>query len=169
MKIHLGCGRRRLPGYTHIDPDENVNPDYIGSAEKIPVMNNIATMLYFAHGLEHVRKADVEHVIGEFSRVLRPGGTLRLSVPDFGIIAYLYSFENVSLARLGCINGGQRTRNDVHYNVFDYETLATLLTPHFYNIREWDPYKAHPVGFDDFSFAKINERLISLNVEATAK
>lgn len=168
MKIHLGCGKRRLPGFVHIDPDEATKPAYVGSAEHIPVDDNVASLLYFSHGLEHVRKRDVPAAVAEFRRVLRPGGTLRLSVPDFEVLVELY-LSGVSLTRLGCINGGQDNAHDVHFAVYDYEHLACVLHQDFYNIRRWNPYNVHPSAFDDFSFAKINERLISLNVEATCK
>jgi len=168
MKIHLGCGLRRLPGFVHVDPDEATQPDHIGSAKHVPLDDDSADLIYFAHGLEHVPKADVPAAVAEFRRVLRPGGTLRLSVPDFAVLVELY-FDGVRLTRLGCINGGQDNAHDVHYAVYDYEHLACVLHEDFYDIREWDPYEVHPLRFDDFSFAKINGRLISLNVEATCK
>lgn len=169
MKIHLGCGKRRLQGFVHVDPDEKNKPDHIGMAECIPFDNDSADLLYFCHGLEHIKKEKVQGVITEFRRVLKPGGTLRLSLPDFAIIADLYLNEHVSIMRLGCVNGGQRDGFDVHYAVYDFEHIAILLHQDFYDIRRWDPYDVHPVGFDDYSFAKINGRLISLNVEATCK
>ena len=169
MKIHLGCGYRRLDGFVHVDPDPGRNPDYVGSANNLPFDDDSVELIYFSHGLEHVKKQDVEAVVLEFKRVLCPGGTLRLSVPDFEALADLYQFGDVSLTRLGCINGGQDSEYDVHYAVYDYEHLACALHQNFYDIRRWRPEKVHPAGFDDFSFAKINGRLISLNVEATAK
>lgn len=168
MKIHLGCGFRRLEGYVHVDIRAEYEPDHIGTAQKLPFEDNSADLLYWSHGLEHIKKNEVAGVVAEFRRVLRPGGTLRLSMPDFNTLVTLY-LEGVSITRLGCINGGQDNEHDVHFAVYDFEHLACLLHEGFYDIRYWDPAEVHPDGFDDFSFARINGRLISLNVEATCK
>jgi len=168
VKIHLGCGFRRLPGYVHVDVRAEYEPDHIGTAQALPFDDNAASLLYFSHGLEHIRKNEVARVVAEFRRVLRPGGTLRLSVPDFAVLTDLYN-DGVSLTRLGCINGGQDNEHDVHYAVYDWEHLACVLHQDFYDIRAWHPARVHPDGFDDFSLARINGQLISLNVEATCK
>ncbi len=168
IKIHLGCGFRRLDGFVHVDVRAEYEPDKIGTAQKLPFEDDTAELIYWSHGLEHIHKNEVPRVVSELRRVLRPGGTLRLSMPDFDTLVTLY-LDGVSLTRLGCINGGQDNEHDVHFAVYDFEHLACMLHGDFYDIRTWAPHQVHPTDFDDFSRARINGVLISLNVEATCK
>jgi len=131
---------------------------------------NEAELIYVCHALEHFPRPQVLDILKEWRRVLQPGGTLRLSVSDFSVLADLYVNHGVSLLRLrGPLMGRQDYLMNTHYTVWDYELLSwTLGEAGYYNIQRWDPYETHPVGYDDYSFAKVNSRLISLNVEATA-
>ncbi len=109
-------------------------------------------------------------VLKEWRRVLAPGGTLRLSVPDFGKLAALYLNGNVSMWRLmGPLYGRQDYPENSHHACYDYEYLAwTLGEAGFYHLREWDPHAEHPFNYDDLSMASIDGDWISLNIEATA-
>ena len=171
VKIHLGCGTKRLPGFKHVDMRAEVAPDYVADALDLACFgDDSADLLYFCHGLEHIRKPDVAAALAEFRRVLKPGGLLRLAVPDFEVLAQLYVNERVSLWRLGCINGRQDYRGNTHYAVYDFDYLAWHLgEAGYYDIRRWQPEHVHPLDYDDFSFAKINGWCVSLNVEATCK
>lgn len=170
MKLHLGCGTRRLPGYTHIDAREEVGPDIAADVTSLSMIcDNSVEVVYACHVLEHI--ADAYQALGEWKRVLKPGATLRLSVPDFGAISDLYVNHRVMLMRLwGLLYGGQTYLENTHHICYDYESLAyALMNTGFYDIHRWNPEWELPEGYDDFSLAKINDRSVSLNVEALAK
>ena len=70
---------------------------------------------------------------------------------------------------IGPLAGRQDYPANTHYMVYDFEYLAwTLGGAGFYDIRRWYPAVVLPEDFDDYSKARINGRLISLNLEATA-
>jgi len=83
MKLLLGCGEERREGWTRVDVCPEVQPDVVldlevrpwpwesGSAEQIVAMDV----------LEHLD--DVVGFMDECWRVLRPGGTLTVRVPDW--------------------------------------------------------------------------------------
>lgn len=169
--LHLGAGTRKLPGYTSVDIRPEVEPDIVADIETMEGFENAsAEVIYAAHVLEHIPRLHTITVLEEWRRVLKPGGTLRLSVPDFMVLAELYLYDDVSMWRItGPLHGRQDYEANTHYVSFDYEYLAWMLgTAGYHDIRRWEPIAVHPIGYDDISLARIDERLISLNVEATA-
>lgn len=149
-----------------------VEPDIVSDVLDLSwIGNGEAELVYACHVLEHfsMSKGTTVQALVEWCRVLVPGGTLRLSVPDFGEITRLYHEEGVHLDRIhGLLYGGQNYDTNIHPTAWDYETLADYLRGSgFFDIRRWDPFDVHPHEFHDFSLARINKQLISLNVEAT--
>lgn len=55
--------------------------------KRFPIDSGVIAEIFSAATLEHFRKSDVHHILREFSRVLRPGGVLRVSTPDIEAIA----------------------------------------------------------------------------------
>lgn len=168
MRLHLGCGRRHLPGYVNVDARASVHPDVQADIGHLPVEDGAARLIYACHLLEHIRRPDVGIVLAEWRRVLRPGGILRVAVPNFDALAFLYA-EGVPLWRLiGPMMGRQDYPENTHYIAFDYDYLAWHLTEAaFHTVRRWSlPHPDFPDGWDDYSQATIDGLPISLNVEA---
>lgn len=174
IKLHLGCGQRYIPGFVHVDTREFPHIDYVASADKLSMFQTgSVALVYCAHILEHFPRHETENVLREWHRVLRPGGILRLAVPDFEKLVEVYhKTGNLSLI-LGPLVGGQNYPGNTHYMVFDYATLARMLEKvGFRNVRRYDWRQTVHKDYDDFSQAYIphmdKERgiLISLNVEA---
>ncbi len=93
MKLNLGCGPIHLPGWINIDHEPKHNPDI-----QLDVLNlaehfeeNSAGLVFGCHFLEHLEfPAGIEKCLGAILRVLKPGGVLRLVVPDLMKVARLY-------------------------------------------------------------------------------
>jgi len=114
-------------------------------------------------------------VLREWWRVLKTGGTLRLSVADFEALVEVYR-RTGSLATIlgplyGIINVGGETLQE--RTVYDFGSLSTLLhATGFHGIRRWDWREVLPKDYDDCSKAYFphmdfeNGIMISLNVEA---
>jgi ubiquinone/menaquinone biosynthesis C-methylase UbiE len=91
MKLHLGCGERFIPGFVHVDAHAYPHVDHQAKAENLAFVENGSTdLLYASHLLEHYGRSEIEGVLSEWYRVLRPDGVLRLAVPDFEACAKLY-------------------------------------------------------------------------------
>ena len=89
--LNVGCGRRFHHDWTNIDLesyDPAVAPCDI--TKGLPFEDNRFDGVYHSHVLEHLDPQDGEKLLDECYRVLRPGGVLRIVVPNLEQIATLY-------------------------------------------------------------------------------
>ena len=175
MKLHLGCGKRHLNGYLNIDARDDVGADMVMDVTHLDdISAGTVDLIYACHVLEHVPRNQTLDVLREWRRVLKPGGLLRLAVPDFRALCRLYRDDRVPLWRLiGPLVGRQDYDGNTHYNIFDYDYLAWHLEQAgFHSVTTWTledwGYLELPCWdkWDDYSQATIDARSISLNVEA---
>jgi predicted SAM-dependent methyltransferase len=175
MKLHLGCGKRHIPGFFHIDAVEYPHVDHVATIDNLGfIADDSVDLIYNCHVLEHFRRKDVGRVLREWARVLKPGGTLRVSVPDFARLCEVYQRTGDLNLVIGPIFGRQDYLYNIHYNVFDERSLGELLLDSGYkDVRRYDWRATEHAAIDDFSQAYIphldreHGTLISLNVEAT--
>lgn len=59
-------------------------------ATHLPVADGSAEVVYSSHMLEHLDREEARVFLGECHRVLRPGGVLRLAVPDLQMLVANY-------------------------------------------------------------------------------
>ena len=176
-KLHLGCGKKYLPGFFHVDALAAPHVDLVSRVERLPMFpDGSVELIYAAHVLEHFSRKEYREALKEWYRLLAPGGILRLAVPDFAACARLYHEQGLRdglTGLVGLIVGGQRDEYDFHKMVFDEPLLTReLKATGFGEVRRWDWRKTEHAGVDDYSQAYLphldKERgtLMSLNLEA---
>lgn len=99
--LNLGCGYRYHPAWINID-FVSTGPGVIAHdlRKGIPYPDNYFDVVYHSHVLEHFPKHEATGFIGECYRVLKPGGILRVAVPDLERIVREY-LQNLELALRG--------------------------------------------------------------------
>jgi predicted SAM-dependent methyltransferase len=134
LKLHLGSGIHRLDGWLNVDL-VSMDPDLVWDLRKpLPFPDNCAEACFLEHVLEHFALSDVLDILQECQRVMKPGGIVRVGVPDFG--SYMRSYagdgafiENkrpgrptrlLAVAEVALAHG--------HRSVWDGETLERVLT-----------------------------------------
>jgi len=83
LKLNLGCGSNRRPGWVNIDlyhPDADLQLDL---RRRWPFPDDSAAYIYSEHAFEHFEfSQEVPHVLAESLRVLQHGGVFDVGVPD---------------------------------------------------------------------------------------
>jgi len=175
MKLHLGCGKRYIPGFIHVDAVDYPHIDHVTTIDNLSfIAPDSVDLIYNCHVLEHFKRRDVERVLREWLRILKPRGTLRISVPDFASLCEIYRrTERLDLV-MGPLFGRQDYLYNIHYNVFDYATLGDALRQAGYvDVRRYDWRETEHAQVDDYAQAYIphmdkeNGISVSLNVECT--
>ncbi len=93
---------------------------YLRPIEDLSIFSDDSVdFIYASHCLEHFSYRKVTTVLKEWARVLKKGGFLRLSVPDFDSIVGIYEEDGRSLKLVQeMIVGGQNYEYNSHYVVF---------------------------------------------------
>jgi len=102
VMLNLGCGRRLHPSWRNLDLIPGLaGVEQWSALDPIPAADGAVDACYSSHMLEHLPPAWASAFVAECFRVLKPGGVLRLVVPDLEGIAknYLQALESGDPAR----------------------------------------------------------------------
>ncbi len=120
MKLDLGAGPVSPEGFT---PLGSLNGSTI---YPLPHDDGSIEEIRASHVLEHFGRGEIAAVVADWVRALKPGGVLKIAVPDFEKLAQAY-LDGASVDVAGVLMGGQVDERDFHKAIFDRESLRTLL------------------------------------------
>lgn len=172
--LHIGCGKTNSPEFINIDARPlahiHIPTDDITSLSDFET--GTVDLVYMCHILEHIKRDDLSKVLSEMKRVLKVGGVLRLSVPDFDRLVEVYNASGKDINAISRqLMGGQDHEYNIHYSVFNHRRLSELLKEvGFREVVPWDPDNCEHHDFKDRASRKMKvdgiEIMISLNLEA---
>lgn len=134
MKLNIGAGATVIEGFTPIDRKQGGEAFPLRLNDGSPVADNSVDEIRASHVLEHFRFGEVNKVIDEWARVLKPGGKIRIAVPDFDKIAEL---KKTDPQWYWYAMGGQTDDDDYHRSTFDEGLLRGVMDGNFTNIQRW--------------------------------
>lgn len=171
--IHLGCGPIIHEAFINVDGFPLPHVHYVRDIRDLSIFeDNSVDLIYASHLLEHFHYAEVGNVLQEWQRVLKRGGTLRLSVPDFDLLLKIYYANKMNPDDiLPPLLGGQDNKYNFHYVVFNEQNLTNKLKKAgFSDIEKWIPNSDNMTTFNDWSagLMEVNGQQypVSLNLEA---
>ena len=183
IKIHLGCGKKYLPGFIHIDIDKHPHIDHNSNIDNLCMFeDNSVDLIYTCHAFEYYDRDQTKEVLKEWHRVLKPKGILRIAVPDFEGITNVYiKYNNLDhQGILGPLFGkwkinpnSEKPEYIYHKTTYDFKSLKKVLEENsFEDIKKYNADKVLPENYDDYSKAYVPHMNksgihISLNIEAT--
>jgi len=99
--LNLGCGPKRFTGFVNADfystrlsnwrRNNARRPDWMIDARRpFKCLDNYWHGVFTEHMIEHLTYSDAHAAFSEILRTLKPGGWLRVSVPDFEKYAQYY-------------------------------------------------------------------------------
>lgn len=168
IKLHIG-GQEKREGWIILDALPGDHVDHVGNCNDLSFLGDASCAeVYASHVLEHLGyDGELEGVLAGIHRVLKPGGRLRVSVPDLDTLCRLYlnpklrGADRFHIMRM--MFGGRTTAYDVHYVGLSFEFLGEYLrATGFREIRRVPAFGL----FNDTSVLKFGGQFISLNVEA---
>lgn len=131
-RINLGAGDRPIDGWENWDIKDG------RPAFPLGVENDSVDEIRASHVLEHLSHRDAQYAVSNWCRALRPGGVLKIAVPDFEKISNLY-LQGVPINTQGYVMGGHVDEHDRHGAIYDRECLTELLYESgMVDIGEWE-------------------------------
>jgi predicted SAM-dependent methyltransferase len=133
LRLHLGCGGNQIEGWVNIDLVSTAADLPWDLRHPLPFPADSVAAVFHEHLLEHLPFPAAAAFLRECYRVLRPGGVLRVAVPDFGRFARDYAGDQ---CLLGSVRPGRPTALLAlveltfcydHESAWDDETLVALL------------------------------------------
>ncbi len=148
--LNLGCGSRYHPDWINIDIASHA-PEIIQHdlSRGIPLSDAVCDVVYHAAVLEHMRRSDAAAFMAECYRVLKPGGIVRVGVPDLEKICRMY------LSTLAAALNGDETA------MYDYDWI--MLELYDQTVREkggggmLEYLRQNPLPNETFVYEQIGE------------
>lgn len=120
VRLNLGAGDSVVEGY---EPRDGARGDVL---HPLPEADGSVDEIRASHVLEHFGHREVAAVVAGWVAKLKPGGALKIAVPDLRAIAEQY-LAGTEAPVQGYLMGGQTDERDFHKACFDYEALAHLM------------------------------------------
>ena len=91
MKLHLGCANVNIPGFINVDLDNFPHVHIRADVRSLPMFSdNSADLIYASALFQYFDYHEGIVALKEWSRVLKPGGILRISTIDFDKLLEVY-------------------------------------------------------------------------------
>jgi cephalosporin hydroxylase/SAM-dependent methyltransferase len=105
LMLNLGCGNHFHRDWINLDiaPASAHVIEHDLAKEPLPFAEGVCSAVYHSHVLEHIPREQVDRFISECFRVLAPGGTLRIAVPDL---------EGIATQYLAQLNAGDEVKHE---------------------------------------------------------
>ncbi len=120
-RLNLGSGEWGIPGYTNIDRKSGKE------AYPLDCPDSSVDVIRASHLLEHFGFREIPLVLKDWIRALKPGGVLKIAVPDFDHIIKSYQTSS-GKPWPAYLFGSQSDENDFHKAPFCERDLITILT-----------------------------------------
>lgn len=139
IKIHLGCGGKRFEGYINIDAVPTEGSDMVMDVVDLSVIpSNSISEIFMKSVFEHFYRHQQDQILREYHRVLKKGGKLVISVPDFdvaidayvrkekGIVGEIFDLNHVRQYIFGELVP-ENPFYQLHKDIFNKESIKLLL------------------------------------------
>ena len=164
VNIHFGCGEIADARFINIDARPLPHVHLVTTSPLLrPIPDGCADIFYACHVFEHISFLAQHGVLKRWFELLKPGGRLMLSVPDFDkLVDTFIASSRAPTSIQQALMGGQDYSGNFHYAIFTRPHLKSLLqAAGFVQIDSWHPREEHSWP-QDWSWADD----VSLNMSA---
>lgn len=168
IKLNVG-GWQAAEGWTILDVNPGAHVDHVGDVRDLSFLaSQSCSEVYASHVLEHLGyQQEIPDVMLEFHRILKPGGRLRISVPDLETLCELFletglkSRDKFEIMRM--MFGGQMDAYDRHLTGMSFQILGDFM--HHAGFAQINRVPSFGL-FDDASEFRFKNIPISCNMQA---
>lgn len=181
IKLNLGCGTKKMPGFVNVDKFPTFSPDVVWDLETFPwpFEDNTAEEIVLHHTLEHLGQTPeiFLRIMQELYRISAPDAQLLIAVPhprsdDFisdpthvrpitpATLELFSKKRNIECQKLGAANSQLAMYLDVDFSVTSSEMV---LTPYWAERYKTLPPAEMNLAFEHY-FNVVNEIRITLTV-----
>lgn len=168
LRLHFG-GWERREGWKILDIQAGPNADFVGTCSDLSQFADGSVLeIYGSHVYEHLDyRSELPKALAEAFRVLKPGGLIRMGVPDLEALAKLVVDKRLSVPDRfevqRMIFGGQTDPFDYHKVGLTFDFLKGFLEKAgFRGVQRVRSFNL----FEDTTTMLVNGTPISLNVSA---
>jgi predicted SAM-dependent methyltransferase len=130
-RVNIGCGSWPTPGWVNLDVWPLPNVYYWDCRRGLPFADNGVAAIYSEHAFEHLDlETEAKPFLQECRRCIRPGGVVRLVVPDAGAYVRAYGKGWESLAAMRPLKKNESGWQDCRSNNV-YTTQMQLINAVF--------------------------------------
>lgn len=85
LALNLGCNAHKFKGFINIDLNEKFNPELIADCRYLDshFEDGSVDFIHAGHFLEHIPYKDAIEVVKQCYKILKPFGSLLITVPDY--------------------------------------------------------------------------------------
>ena len=168
MKLYVGSRNVKPQGYLTVDINPDNQPDIVADIlDMQTIEDSSCDEVLASHVLEHLEWPDSFKALSEFSRILKPNGILRISVPDLKLLLQMMLSGESDFHAAGLLfgMGGRENPFEMHRYGFTEEMLREiLLILGFSKFSWWETDRSE--GSAGWCYGKSDKVAISLNLEA---
>lgn len=168
IRLHIG-GTQATDGWKIFDIEPREEVDFVGDVRDLSAFAEASCAeVYAAHVLQYLPPQDILPVLNGIHRILVPGGTFYISVPDIDVLCWLFACPAFSKPEkfqiMQMIFGGLGTPHDQHCIGLNFDFLVDYLGDvGFSTVEHVESFGL----FDDASDKLVMEHRISLNLVVT--
>lgn len=153
LMLNLASQGDVLPGFINIDKNPQKDGEITGDIRNLEFVDNSVDFIIAKNILQVFSHREFQRVLSEWKRVLKPWGTLILSVPDLKSISEAYSSGKIDFDETQkAIFGNQQNEFDYFYNAFDEKLLVGILEGMGFKVIELKKFNlSSKVYFDLFA------------------
>ena len=101
IKINLGSGHWKFPGWVNVDLDRESLPQVCANlAFTLPFRSESVDLVHSEDFIDQLESQHARRLLTECHRILKPNGALRILTPDLEQLAQLYLHDQARLQQL---------------------------------------------------------------------
>ena len=153
--LNLGCGARHHHDWVNLDfqPTSPEVMPYNLLTGPLPFPSNVFDAVYHSHLLEHFPRRYAPIFMQECGRVIKPGGVIRVVVPDLERIAQLYLALLVKAAQ-----GDEKAQQRYEWIMLEMFDQMVRNCPGGGMFEYW---KQNPMPAEDFVIERLGSEVLS--------